>query len=122
LDRHSEKSKFIRFPESIKQEVKHLIRADYSPKQVVGSLIKKGKNTVSIERIYQYIWSDKKAGGDLYSHLRRHGRNYRKRSNNMNTKDLTKGRVNISNRDNVVELRNRFGDLEVDLIIGKNHN
>lgn len=122
LNRHSEKNKFIRFSESIKQDVNRLIRQDYSPEQVVGFLIKNGKRTVSIERIYQYVWSDKKLGGDLHSHLRRQGRKYRKRGNNKDTRGLIKGRVNISKRDNIVELRNRFGDLEVDLIIGKNHN
>ena len=122
LTRHCKKNKFIRFSESIRKDVDNLIREDYSPEQVVGFLIKEGKEIVSIERIYQYIWSDKKSGGDLYSHLRRQGRTYRKRGNNKDTRGLIKGRVNISNRDNIVELRNRFGDLEVDLIIGKNHN
>lgn len=44
---------------------------DYSPEQVVGSLKKKGKPTVSIETIYQFIWNGKKQNGDLYTRLRR---------------------------------------------------
>ncbi len=77
---------------------------------------------VSIERIYQYIWKDKKYKGDLYTHLRRQGRRYRKRGASKDSRGIIKNRVSIEKRPVVVEKRERFGDLEVDLIIGKNHN
>ena len=120
--RHFEKSKYSKFTVSVKERVEELLRDDYSPEQVVGFMMKNSEKHVSIERVYQHIWEDKKSGGDLYTHLRRQGRKYRKRGSCKDSRGIIKGRINISKRDNIVELRNRFGDLEVDLIIGKNHN
>ena len=98
------------------------MRDDYSPEQVVGVLKKQGKETVSIERIYQHIREDKRNDGDLHTHLRRQGRRYRKRGSSKDSRGVIKNRISIEQRPEVVEQRNRFGDLEVDLIRGKNHN
>jgi len=76
---------------------------------------------VSIERIYQHIWKDKRNGGNLYLHLRRQGRKYNKRGSSHKSRGIIKGRIGIEKRPKIVEEKNRFGDLEVDLIIGKNH-
>ena len=46
------------------------LRLDWSPEQVAGHLRKEGLLRVSHETIYVRIWSDKRAGGDLYMHLR----------------------------------------------------
>jgi len=43
---------------------------DWSPEQVSGRLLKHHQIQISHEWIYQYILSDKRAGGDLYKHLR----------------------------------------------------
>ncbi|WP_372645819.1 IS30 family transposase [Ancylomarina sp.] len=99
-----------------------MLRIDYSPEQVVGVLSKQGKRTVSVERIYQHIWDDKQSSGTLYTHLRRQGRRYRKRGSSKDSRGIIKVRISIEQRPDVVDQRKRFGDLEVDLIIGKNHN
>lgn len=119
--RHKEKPKFRRFTDSIKEEVVQLIKEDYSPEQVVGTLKKQNKPTVSVETIYQFIWLDKKRKGSLHKHLRNQGRRYRKRGNTKDNRGIIKDRVDIEKRPEVVEKRSRYGDLEVDLIIGKNH-
>ena len=120
--RQKEKPKRKRFTKEIQQAIELLLRDDYSPEQVVGTLKKKGEATVSIECIYQHIWKDKKHHGDLHTHLRRQGRKYRKRGASKDSRGVIKGRISIDKRPIVVEKRARFGDLEVDLIIGKNHN
>lgn len=120
--RQKEKPKIIRFTNLIQEETELLLRDDYSPEQVVGVFQKLGKETVSIERIYQYIWEDKKNKGDLHTHLRRQGRRYRKRGSSKDSRGIIKNRISIDKRDKIVENRSRFGDLEVDLIIGKHHN
>lgn len=119
--RQKEKHKYKKFTLSMIQRVEALLREDYSPEQVVGTLRKQGEICVSIERIYQHIWADKKAKGTLYQYLRRQGRRYRKRGASKDTRGIIKHRVSIEKRPDVVEKRERFGDLEVDLIIGKNH-
>ena len=121
-DRHKKKRKHIRFTEKIRSEVEKLLRDDYSPEQVVGILTKQGKEVVSVERIYQHIWQDKKHKGTLYTHLRRQGRKYRKRGAFKDSRGIIKDRISIEKRPDIVEKRERFGDLEVDLIIGKNHH
>ena len=120
--RQKEKAKNIRFTRFIQEEIELLLRADYSPEQVVGTLKKQAKETVSVERIYQHIWEDKKNKGDLHTHLRRQGRKYRKRGSSKDSRGIIKNRISIDQRHKIVESRSRFGDLEVDLIIGKNHN
>ena len=120
--RQQEKRKHIRFTSSVQEDVETLLKEDYSPEQVVGTLKGQCKPTVSIERIYQHIWADKKRNGGLHLHLRNQGRKYRKRGNKKDNRGIIKDRVGIEKRPEIVEERRRFGDLEVDLIIGKNHN
>ncbi len=115
------KPKHIVFDGRMQEEVNLLLREDYSPEQVCGSLRAQGKPCVSHERIYQHIWKDKKQGGSLHTHLRHQGRRYRKRGASKDTRGIIVGRVDIDKRPKIVEKRKRFGDLEVDLIIGKNH-
>ena len=50
--------------------VKELIEKDYSPEQIVGRSKVDKIDCVSHERIYQFIWQDKKDGGRLYKHLK----------------------------------------------------
>ncbi len=121
LDRQTKKNKHLRFTSVIKSNVDDLLRNDYSPEQIVGVFKKDNIDCVSHERIYQYVWSDKKNGGDLHTHLRTKGRRYRKRGASKDSRGIIKDRICIDNRPNIVEKRTRFGDLEVDLIIGKNH-
>jgi len=120
LKRQRERFRAIKFTPELQEECENLLRQDYSPEQVSGVLKKQGKKHVSHERLYKYIWNDKKASGDLYLHLRRQGRKYQKRGSNKKYRGIT-GRVDIKHRPTIVKARERFGDLEVDLIIGKNH-
>jgi IS30 family transposase len=120
--RQQEKPKYRRFTSEIKQYVDILVAEDYSPEQIVGVSKDCGIDCVSHERIYQHIWLDKKNNGELHTHLRRKGRRYRKRGNKKDSRGIIKNRVIIDSRPKIVERRERFGDLEVDLIIGKNHN
>jgi IS30 family transposase len=120
--RHKLKPKPKRFTEAVKAHVDVLLKKDYSPEQIAGVCKNEEKECVSHERIYQYIWQNKKEGGDLYTHLRRKGRRYRKRGNKKDSRGMIKNRISIDKRPEKVEKRERFGDLEVDLIIGKNHN
>ncbi len=96
----------------------YLKEEQWSPKQIIGHCHKTGLTMVSHERIYQYIREDKAKGGSLYKELR-HRLKHRKRpiGRHLPIKD----RVPISERPVVVDNKERFGDWEVDTIIGKNH-
>jgi len=119
--RQSYKSKPRKVTEEMLAHIKSLIKNDYSPEQIVGISIKEGKACVSHESIYQLIWADKRKKGNLHEHLRHKGRKYRKRGSAKDLRGVIKDRTSIDKRPKIVEQRSRFGDLEVDLIIGKNH-
>ncbi len=119
--RHKNKPKFIKLNLKVKEQIVKLLEKDYSPEQIEGYCQKEGLACVSHERIYQYLWSDKKKGGTLYEHLRQRGRKYRKRGSKKDKRGLLSNRTPISKRPAIVEKRVRFGDIEVDTVIGKNH-
>jgi transposase, IS30 family len=119
--RQKEKPKRKYFTNEIKTHVENWLKEDFSPEQIVGRSKLEGFPCVSHERIYQYVWNDKKEKGLLYLHLRRKGRKYRKRGAAKDSRGIIKGRVDISQRPEIVNKKTRLGDLEIDTVIGKNH-
>ncbi len=120
-NRQKNKPKHIRFTEEVKQYVDECLAKDFSPEQISRRSAVEGRKCVSHERIYQYVWNDKKVGGDLYIHLRHKGRRYRKRGNAKDNRGIIKDRVDISQRPKIVDQKQRLGDLEIDTMIGQNH-
>ena len=119
--RHKEKPNNQCFNIEIQNYVRVLTEADFSPEQIVGKSKKDGVSCVSHETIYKFVWNDKKEGGDLYKHLRTLGKTYRKRGASKDKRGQIVGRIGIENRPIEVEAKQRFGDLEIDLVIGKDH-
>ena len=119
--RHSIKPKNKSFTTEIKAFVSAMIVADFSPEQIVGRATVDGIHCVSHETIYAFIKNDKKTGGILYLHLRTKGKSYRKKGESKDKRGKIKDQVNISERPKEVEDRRLFGDLEIDLVIGKDH-
>ena len=96
--------------------IQEKIKIDWSPEQISGRFKKEGFS-ISHESIYRMILADKKAGGELYKHLRHHGK-YHKRSSGKAGRGCIPGRVDISERPKIVECKSRIGDWEGDTIIG----
>ena len=96
--------------------IQEKIKIDWSPEQISGRFKKEGIS-ISHESIYRMIWADKKAGGELYKHLRHRGK-YHKRSSGKAGRGCIPGRVDISERPKIVERKARIGDWEGDTIIG----
>ena len=119
--RKKDKPKVVRFTAAMRTEVERQLAMKLSPEQIVGVARREGRHMVSHERIYQHIWQDKKRAGDLYKHLRTRGKRYRKRGAAKDSRGIITGRVDIDRRPAVVEKRKRFGDLEMDTIIGRKH-
>ncbi len=99
--------------------IQEKIKIDWSPQQISGRFKKEGIS-ISHESIYRMIWADKKAGGELYKHLRHRGK-YHKRSSGKAGRGCIPGRVDISERPKIVECKSRIGDWEGDTIIGARH-
>lgn len=119
--RKVEKKRKELFTQAMKKRVKKLLRKDLSPEQIVGRSQVENIAMVSHETIYCWIWQDKRQGGDLHKSLRRQGRKYSKRGSKNAGRGFIPNRVEIDQRPSIVEQKERFGDLEIDTIIGKNH-
>lgn len=98
--------------------VEVLLREDWSPEQVSGWLAREEGIAISHEWIYQYVYQDKRHGGDLYKHLRCQ-KARRKRYGSNDRRGQIKGRVSIEERPEVVDKRSRKGDWEADTVIGR---
>jgi len=126
--RHDEKHKFISFSVELKQKARQMLKVEkYSPELISAQWDKDGKAGVSHETIYKWIWQCKHGNRKdqiedkyLYLHLK-HARRKRKRGNYRDNRGLIAHRVSIEKRPKIVDKRKRLGDIEVDLIIGKNH-
>jgi IS30 family transposase len=101
--------------------VEKLSKEQWSPEQIKGYCDANGIEMVSHERIYQFIWEDKKQGGTLYKDLRTGDKKYRKRYGSGKASRGIVNRVSIEERPGIVDQKLRFGDWEIDTIIGKNH-
>ena len=98
------------------------LRMDWSPEQISGWLLTDQDRLISHESIYLYVWANKQAGGDLYTHFRQQGKKYDKRRNGKSTRGQIKNRVSIEDRPSVVDDKSRIGDWEIDTVIGKGHS
>ena len=102
------------------QQVEAHLRQDWSPEQVSGALKAQGQTAPSHERIYQYIYADKRQGGELHQHLRCQKKR-RKRYGKYDRRGQLPNRKSIDERPAVVAEKTRLGDWEADTIIGKSH-
>lgn len=115
---------YTKMTDAMKGLVDKHLESDLSPEQISSRLKKEGVDIVSHETIYKYVYDDKRLkdkGKGLYKHLRHQGRKYAKRGNEYRRRGQIVGRVDIDQRPDVVAEKARFGDLEGDTIIGKNH-
>jgi len=120
--RHAEKPKAIKLTAELAGSISTLLEQDWSPEQISGRLKQEGKGTVCHETVYQYVLKDKQAKGELYLHLRRHAKKYRKRyGSTTGARYGIPNRVDIDERPDVVSQRARLGDWEADTMIGKGH-
>ena len=102
-------------------EVDRLIRQDISPEQVAARLELEGGLQISHETIYQHIYTDKRAGGDLWRHLRCQKPRRKRYASGEERRGAIRNRVSIDERPKIVEQKIRIGDWEGDTVIGKNH-
>jgi transposase, IS30 family len=103
------------FTDECEATVKGFLKDDWSPKQIVGYCLNNSISMVSHERIYQFIRLDKQRGGDLFKHCR-HQLKHRKRP--VGKHYPISNRISIDERPQVVNDKTRFGDWEMDTIIG----
>jgi IS30 family transposase len=128
LHRHRKKNKQIRFTNKMKRKAKKWMEQDKLSPEFISA---KGKiefgDFVSHEVLYQWIWqckfSERAEHRDykmLYKELK-HGKRRSKRGSFKRTRGQIPKRISIEDRPEVIMKRKRLGDLETDLMLGKNH-
>jgi IS30 family transposase len=98
--------------------VKKKLKQQWSPEQISGRRRLEEKQSVSHEWIYQRIYRDKRAGGELYLNLRC-SRPNRKRYGRYDRRGTLTDQVSIEKRPAIVNKRSRIGDWELDTLLGK---
>ena len=122
IDRRQNAAKFIKMTPQMITFIESQLRENWSPEQISGHLKETGELYISHETIYLHIWTDKKAGGTLFTSLRRRGKAYQPRSKKLAGRGYIKNRVGIEHRPEVVDDKSRVGDWEIDLVIGHGHS
>ena len=109
-------------PHLVKYVIRKL-RVDWSP-EIIAAKLKidypdDDAMRLSHETIYRWIYLDASKGGTLHYHLRRKRKKRRRQKRYGSGRRFIPGRVSISERPNIVETRERFGDWEGDTVEGK---
>lgn len=123
--RHKEKNKHAVFDDTMKQTIAHYLTVEKWSPELISTCV--DTVCVSHEWIYQWIWKCKHTNTKetrpyryLFQHLR-HGKRKRKRGNRKDSRGVIVNRTPIDQRPSIVSKRKRVGDIEVDLMMGKNH-
>jgi len=93
------------------------LREDWSPEQVSGRT-----GLASTEAIYLHVYEDKRAGGDLHTHLRCQKKRRKRYNSGRDRRGQIPNKTPISERPALVDQRARLGDWEGDLVIGHGHS
>ena len=110
-----------RFTDEVRAAVELRLKKGWTPELISGRAKLEGRAMVCKESIYQQIYCDAKAGGDLWTYLPRARRKRRRRC----PRQAGRGRGKIPNQRMIdtrpaeVETRKSVGHWEGDLIIGQ---
>ena len=121
--RNEIKPKRTAFTKEVKEYVIKSLKSQHSPEQISGRIYQDIGYNISAETIYKFVYKDKAQGGMLYTNLRWQNRKRKRRlhGRKRHREYGSTSRKSIHDRDVCVETKSRFGDLEIDTIIGKNH-
>ncbi len=126
--RHRLKPKKIIFITGMKQHVVEKLHDQKWSPELISTIGKRtGKCPVSHELIYQWIWKCKHTNKKENKHYKKlyqclkHGKRRRKRGNRKESRGIIPNRISIEKRPVIVNERKRLGDIEIDLMMGKNH-
>lgn len=119
--RQQQRASATRISSEIWDTVKARLHEEWSPEQISGRLKTERGLNISHERIYQYIYDDKRNGGTLHQHLRCQKQRRKRYGGGRDRRGQIAQRQSIEERPIIIEQRERIGDWEADTIIGKGH-
>ena len=98
--------------------VKQYLELDFSPEQISNWLKRWNILNVSTQWIYHYIQTNKRKGRSLSTHLRCKKKNRKIYGSKWRSQSIS-DRISITERPEYVNNRERYGDWEVDTMIGR---
>jgi IS30 family transposase len=119
--RHSDKPKYVKLTDEVKYLITICLQNEWSPEQIAGRLRDEQLVELHHETVYQFVLADKSNGGQIFKHLRHQNKTYRKRYGSAHNRTGIPGRIDIDQRPEAANNRERIGDWEADTIIGSNH-
>lgn len=120
-NRLEKKAKSIKWTKEVVAYVIDKLAKKWSPEQISGRAKHDGLFVISHTRIYQFIAEDKASGGHLYKGLRQNKKRRRKYGTGKNN-SIIKNKRSIDDRPDVVNNKERFGDWEIDTMVGYNRS
>ena len=109
-------SRNARVPEErVLRQIDGFLSVQWSPRQIAGKL------PVSHETVYQYVYADKAAGGNLWRQLRCQKLRKKRYASGQQRRGQIPDRRPLSQRPAHVEQRRQVGHWECDTIIGAGH-
>jgi len=122
LTRCLEKVKATKLTPIVCKKIEDCLKEEqWSPEQMSGRWISEENIEIHHKTIYRYIYEDKAKGGTLHRYLRHDGKTYRKHNHGLGRPIGIPDRVDIDERPEIANNRERLGDWEADTIIGKSH-
>lgn len=119
IQRHTEKKKHVKLTSEMRSYIVNKLAERLSPEQIVGVSKRHGIECISHQWIYHMVWEDKRRRGKLCKNLRSKGKPYKKRHVTRGIPGQPRNKKDIDQRPAIVEKRERFGDLEIDTVLGK---
>jgi IS30 family transposase len=110
-----------RIPAKTLKFVQSRLKRQHSPDQISAELRETGHVVMSHQSIYAYVKQDRLDGGKLFENLR-HAAKKRKKYGKESKRQNIAGRRPLADRPLIANMRGRYGDLEIDLVIGRQHN
>ena len=102
----------------MEKKVRVLLKRKWSPEQISSRLKLERKESISHQRIYEFIEEDRLSGGDLWKNLRHSRKLRKKRSRSEDHRGQIKEARCIEERPESVENRSYFGHWERDTMHG----
>ena len=122
LKRRRSKAKATQMTAAVIGQIEAYLQQQWSPEQRAGRLAFASGLSLSVERIYQHIRTDRQVGGTLYHPLRPSQKKHRKRDGKTDARGQIKDRVSIEQPPAIVDTKQRLGDWAIDLVVGAQHN
>ena len=116
--RQAFRSNLRKWTDALGKKVRVLLKRKWSPEQISSRLKLERKESISHQRIYEFIEEDRLSGGDLWKNLRHSRKLRRKRSRSEDHRGQIKEARCIEERPESVKSRSYFGHWERDTMHG----